>query len=132
MLLRVRLASGGTLKLRVDADLSYAAALELIATEAKLSPTGLSLSLNRREPLAATPSTSICSIGLSPGDLVYLLGGPEAPAPLQPLAAAALPHDSFSRVTGNPHSVAAHSFAHAQSANRYAPVPAKSLRGLGP
>ena len=50
MLLRVRIPSGGTVKLRIEPTLSYAQVIEQVAREAGLPPDGLSFSLNNCFP----------------------------------------------------------------------------------
>ena len=90
MLIRVRLPSGGTLKLRVEASLPYSDLLRQVAAEASLPAEGLQLSLNKREALPELPAASIGSLGIAGGDLIYLLGAPS----LAGAAAAAVPSSS--------------------------------------
>ena len=99
MLLRVRIPSGGTVKLRIEPTLSYAQAIEQVAREAGLPPDGLSFSLNKRESLPALPAAAISSLGLTSGDLVYLI---DASAPPPPAPAPAPAHTPTQAITALP------------------------------
>ena len=90
MLIRVRLPSGGTLKLRVEASLSYADVLSQIRQEASIpAECKITLSLNKKDSLPGLHAASIGSLGIAGGDLVYLLEDGGAPLSLTSATAAA-------------------------------------------
>ena len=79
MLIRVRLPRG-TLKLRVEASLSYADVLSQIRQEASIpAECKIALSLNKKDSLPGLDAASIGSLGIAGGDLVYLLEDGGAP-----------------------------------------------------
>ena len=82
MLLRVRIPSGSTLKLRVASTLTYSELLSMAAAEAGASTESCELSLNRENAIPrAAPGISLAQLGLAHGDLVYLMDRTIAAAP---------------------------------------------------
>merc|ERR1719311_2046432 len=70
---RVRLASGQTLKLRVATSISYEQLVAQAAEGAGIPAAGAQLSLNKKDPLTTSPAVAVSQLGLCSGDLVFLL-----------------------------------------------------------
>merc|ERR1719311_1886568 len=88
---RVRLASGQTLKLRVATSISYEQLVAQAAEGAGIPAAGAQLSLNKKDPLSTSPAVAVSQLGLCSGDLVFLLSDAHEgyaavapPAPLRP------------------------------------------------
>ena len=93
LFLRVRLPSGETAKVRIPPSTTHAAFLAQVAEGAALEAPACALSLNRREALRAGPAVPVSELGVSHGDLIYLIqpSDPSAPAPAQPARRPAAP-----------------------------------------
>ena len=73
LLVRVRLPSGETAKIRIPSATSHQALLEQAAHTASLDLSACHLSLNKKDPLRAGALVPISEIGISHGDLIYLM-----------------------------------------------------------
>ena len=99
VLLRVRLPSGATLKIRVPPTTTHQTLLAEVLTQAAVTDAGLdadacSLSLNRKTALGVGPSAPVSEIGVTNGDLIYLIITASAASDMQleaPVGAPALP-----------------------------------------
>jgi len=88
MLLRCRLPTGETLKLRVEPSTPYEELLRLAAEGASVSADTATLSLNKASPLSPPACAVISALGLASGDLLYL-ASPELQGPATSAAPAA-------------------------------------------
>ena len=74
ILIRVRIPSGGTLKLRVPPSLTYGELLAQAAEAASVSTDGCHLSLNKKGPVPhAAPGVTLSQLGFCHGELLYLM-----------------------------------------------------------
>mmetsp|Transcript_73777 Transcript_73777/g.123244 ORF Transcript_73777/g.123244 Transcript_73777/m.123244 type:complete len:665 (+) Transcript_73777:52-2046(+) len=99
VLLRVRITSGATIKLRVEPTLTHEEFLRQVAEAAGMPAASCSLSLNKKTPLACPLSSPLSMLDVSNGDLLYLLANTTnaaSDAPVSTATSARIPASSSS------------------------------------